>query len=317
MCNNKIMKKFYLLFISIMLTLNINAQTNDVGIIKIVEPVLCVCSGSTPQVKVRIKNFGTQTQTSIPLSYYFANPLVPNPTLGIWTGILAAGDSTDFVFPTLLNIPPATSMVITVYADLLNDINRHNDTVYKALAIFVIGGTSFTSGQTNVNIGSIEHYSVMCPNANAYHWTYTPSSSVTINAIGTTAILSFGAGASSGVLSVYGYDTLSNCSGPITTLNISIGTGINEINNKSFLLAQNSPNPASTNTNIEYNLVTAGNVKVELINLLGEKLMLKTFIAEIGKNNFVLDVSGLPNGIYYYSMEFKGKKQFKKLLVSK
>ena len=82
-------------------------------------------------------------------------------------------------------------------------------------------------------------------------------------------------------------------------------------------MAQNSPNPASTNTNIEYNLVTAGNVKVELINLLGEKLMLKTFIAEIGKNNFVLDVSGLPNGIYYYSMEFKGKKQFKKLVVSK
>ena len=314
MCNNKIMKKFYLLFISIMLTLNINAQTNDVGITEIVEPVLYICMGNTAVIKVKIKNFGTQTQTSIPLSFR-RGVFIPQ-TSEVWNGVLLAGDSLIYTFQNQLIVPNGYIISLYAYTELTNDANNHNDTINEAKYIRSVSTPNAIFGLTNVSNGSVVTYTTDSSlNATNFHWDYTPSNGVTINSNGRTAIVSFGIGALSGVLSVYGYYSI--CHSSPMTLNISIGTGINEINNNSFLLAQNSPNPASTNTNIEYNLVTAGNVKVELINLLGEKLMLKTFIAEIGKNNFVLDVSGLPNGIYYYSMEFKGKKQFKKLVVSK
>jgi hypothetical protein len=311
------MKKFYVLFISIFLTVNLMAQTNDVGITEIVEPVQYLCIGTTAVIKVKIKNFGTQTQTSIPLTYRSSSI---TQLLEIWTGVLLAGDSVIYTFQNQLVVPWGSSIGLWVYTELLNDLNLHNDTCGKALGLRSVNGPNNINGPINVNNGSIVSYSaglIWFGNVTNLYWSYTPSNGVSINAFDTTAILSFGASATSGVLSVYGYDSISHCSGPITTLNITISNGIIETSNTSFLLSQNSPNPASAYTNIEYHVTTATNVKFELINLLGDKIMAKSIKAISGKNNFVLDVSALPNGIYYYSMEYIGKKQFKKLIVSK
>ncbi|MCX6231519.1 MAG: T9SS type A sorting domain-containing protein [Bacteroidetes bacterium] len=310
------MKKIYLFFISIIFSTSLMAQVNDVGIIKIIEPVLYVCNPVPNYIKVRIKNFGTQTQTSIPITFkkgYYT------PITEIWTGVLLAGDSVDYTFLNPMLSPNGVSISFCVYTELTNDSYIFNDTVCKSVQIREIYSPSFINGPNNVSNGSIISYSSQMQwfGITNLVWTYLPSNGISINAADTTAILSFGVGAQSGILTVYAYDSVSHCSGTPVSINITIGTGINDINNNSFLLSQNTPNPASAKTNIEYMLTTSGNVKFELINLLGEKVWIKTVKAETGKNNFALDVSALPNGIYYYSIEFKGKKQFKKLVVSR
>lgn len=62
------------------------------------------------------------------------------------------------------------------------------------------------------------------PNTEVYHWSYTPSTGVTITSNGNPSVtVSFGAGASSGTLSVYGTNT--NCTtytGPTSSIPVTI-----------------------------------------------------------------------------------------------
>jgi len=60
------------------------------------------------------------------------------------------------------------------------------------------------------------------PNADAYHWSYAPAAGVTWVPSGNSVTVSFGPGAASGILSVYGSNTNCSTQGPTSNLAITI-----------------------------------------------------------------------------------------------
>jgi hypothetical protein len=308
------MKKIYLSLLALIFALQLSAQTTDVCLIDIILPTQYVNFNSSIAVKIRIKNCGNQTLTSIPLTY---RRLTQNLFTEIWTGNLTAGDSTDFTFQTLLNIPMGSSFYFYTYAQLPEDSNQANDTLSRLIQICSVYPAAGITGQSNI-IAYETPYTYTTPsimNATSYEWEYLPSDSVSIINNGTSATITFHSGSISGFLSVNGKN--SYCSGNKYYLYLGPYTYISESNKNEFNLLQNNPNPASTNTTIKYSIPTAGIIKFEVLNILGQTVFSKTEKQQAGENSINLNLKDFRNGIYYYAIEYKGKKQFKKMMVLK
>jgi hypothetical protein len=80
--------------------------------------------------------------------------------------------------------------------------------------------------------------------------------------------------------------------------------GDRETHPKDFALEQNSPNPFNPATTIRYDLPTDATVKLEIFNVLGEKIAtLVDGNREAGHNEVEWSASNSASGIYFYRME--------------
>jgi hypothetical protein len=94
-------------------------------------------------------------------------------------------------------------------------------------------------------------------------------------------------------------------------------TGINTIGETGdFILYQNIPNPANKTTRIDYNIPQAGEVIFCLHNIIGEQLYSETIQAASGKHTIELNTNMFSAGVYFYSIEYKGQKRVKQLVIS-
>lgn len=95
----------------------------------------------------------------------------------------------------------------------------------------------------------------------------------------------------------------------------SSNISVKEVAN-SFSLGQAYPNPSSNVVNIAFDLKASNNVKVSILNLLGQEVI---NIADdkfaAGKNEVSVDVSNLNAGVYFYSMTVDGVSQAQKLII--
>ena len=87
-----------------------------------------------------------------------------------------------------------------------------------------------------------------------------------------------------------------------------------------FSLSQNYPNPFNPSTTIKFGLPKTSNVKLELFNILGEKI--ETLIdkeMEAGYHNYQLSIVNyqLTSGVYFYKIEAGSFSSVKKLLLMK
>ncbi|MCX6231017.1 MAG: right-handed parallel beta-helix repeat-containing protein [Bacteroidetes bacterium] len=291
----------------------VNPAQKDVGITQLLQPIGSVSQNSSVTVKVRIKNYGTLTQTSIPVYYQRGNQ---TPISETWTGSLAAGDSTDYSFTQQMAIPIGTSVSFLSWTKLPNDAYPFNDTISKSITICNVAAAGTISGPISVTPGSTQTYTVpTISNATSYNWVLTPASAGTITGTGNTISILFSSTPGTASLTVNGVSA--TCSGSASVLNnISIGVGVDENDANNFWLAQNMPNPTSGITNIEYMLPTAGDIKFVVINLFGQKVYETENYATIGKHLINLNVNDLAAGVYYYIIEFKGKRLVKKMVVN-
>lgn len=95
------------------------------------------------------------------------------------------------------------------------------------------------------------------------------------------------------------------------------GVSIDELSSDNVSLGQNIPNPASTVTSIPFNMEASGSVKLSVVNLLGEVLINEQVQGKRGDNSVKIDVAQLDNGIYLYTIETKGKKLTKRLIINR
>ena len=85
-----------------------------------------------------------------------------------------------------------------------------------------------------------------------------------------------------------------------------------------FSLSQNYPNPFNPTTTIKYTLPEASNVKLTLINALGEKVMdLVNGKENSGNHEIKLNGSNLASGIYFYRLQTEKYTAVKKLILLK
>ncbi len=82
--------------------------------------------------------------------------------------------------------------------------------------------------------------------------------------------------------------------------------------------AQNYPNPFNPSTVISFSLPSAQQVKIEIFNILGQKV---TTLAdrgfEAGDHEIEFDGSALANGVYFYRIKADGEVKTKKMLLIK
>ena len=94
-------------------------------------------------------------------------------------------------------------------------------------------------------------------------------------------------------------------------------TGIDKINIQTWMMGQNLPNPAQKTTKIPFYIPQDGSIIVKITSVTGQILFQENLIAKTGENTYLLNLENLSSGIYYYSMEYEGKIQVKKLTVQR
>lgn len=82
-------------------------------------------------------------------------------------------------------------------------------------------------------------------------------------------------------------------------------------------LKQNSPNPFSTFTKINFTSSNSTSGKFYVMNLLGERVYESTINAKEGLNTINFNGTDLGKGMYLYSIEIDGKKMTKRMVIQK
>ncbi len=99
---------------------------NDVGITAISGPVSGCGLTATENITVTIKNFGTSTQTSVPLTLHVNNANV-TPTPEVWTGSLAPNATANYTFTVKVNMSVAGLYTVVASTQLTTDSNNGNN----------------------------------------------------------------------------------------------------------------------------------------------------------------------------------------------
>jgi hypothetical protein len=126
---------------------------NDVGVAAINGVGRC---GLTDlfSVTVRIKNFGTQAQNNIPVSYKVNN----NPTINqVFTSNLPAGDSTLFTFTTPFQAVGSGQFLFSAWTSLIGDAFVQNDSTKNVATFKAAPSPSFNdfTGFTGSNLKDV------------------------------------------------------------------------------------------------------------------------------------------------------------------
>lgn len=88
------------------------------------------------------------------------------------------------------------------------------------------------------------------------------------------------------------------------------GLGINEsLQTASLAQVRNVPNPFASRTAFEFQLGRAGEVEIQVFNLLGEELWSQNIQAKTGLNKVPFDSGSLQEGVYLYKIR-SGKETF-------
>jgi hypothetical protein len=95
--------------------------------------------------------------------------------------------------------------------------------------------------------------------------------------------------------------------------------GSNEqVTGESFFGLKNYPNPFNPETNISYNLKTAGNVKITVYDKLGREIAVLIDGAQSeGDHTVTFNASSLPSGVYFYRVKTSDKTEVKKMVLAK
>jgi hypothetical protein len=83
-----------------------------------------------------------------------------------------------------------------------------------------------------------------------------------------------------------------------------------------FTLGQNIPNPATNSTRINYNVPEAGEVVFHVHSISGQLLHSQNIEASHGTNSIELNTSTFAAGVYFYSMEYKGRRLIRQLIIN-
>jgi len=86
----------------------------------------------------------------------------------------------------------------------------------------------------------------------------------------------------------------------------------------SYLLEQNYPNPFNPTTTIGYGLKEKSNVKIRVLNSIGEEVaLLVDEQKESGYHTVEFDANSLPSGVYYYQLQAGNFMESKKMILLK
>lgn len=103
-----------------------------------------------------------------------------------------------------------------------------------------------------------------------------------------------------------------------TTVSVEVKAGV-PAQAAEYKLYQNYPNPFNPTTNFSFDLKEAGNVKLEIFNVLGEKVatLVDGFRAAGAQPLATWNASGVSSGVYFYRLSTASFTQTRKLTLTK
>jgi len=100
------------------------------------------------------------------------------------------------------------------------------------------------------------------------------------------------------------------------SFNTSVKSNLKNKTLKTFLLEQNYPNPFNPLTKIKYSLSKSANVKIEVYNLLGQKVaVLINGEKPAGYHEISFNASSLSSGMYIYKLKSGSFEQSRKMIL--
>ncbi|HEY6907157.1 MAG TPA: T9SS type A sorting domain-containing protein, partial [Ignavibacteriaceae bacterium] len=102
------------------------------------------------------------------------------------------------------------------------------------------------------------------------------------------------------------------------TFQYSNGVEVNVFSAKDFTLTQNFPNPFNPTTTIEYGLQTKSNVKITVLNSIGQEVaLLVNESKEAGYHQVQFNAVNMPSGVYFYRIQAGNFTDTKKMILLK
>lgn len=92
--------------------------------------------------------------------------------------------------------------------------------------------------------------------------------------------------------------------------------GIATLNPAVFAMSQNSPNPSSSLTSISVSMPQSSTVQFKMVNLIGKEVMAQQYAFNKGLNTIPVNLNGIPNGIYLYTVSYGGHSLTRRMIVS-
>jgi len=85
-----------------------------------------------------------------------------------------------------------------------------------------------------------------------------------------------------------------------------------------FELSQNYPNPFNPSTTIGFSIPEASDVKIEIYNVLGQRIgVLLDEFRDAGRHSVVWDAGNIPSGVYFYRIKTSDFENTRKMLLLK
>lgn len=113
----------------------IYANMIDCGVEAIVNPA-ATCEAGDQAITVRIKNFGDEPVSDIPVLF----KLGTNPQSGLYNGTIAPGESAEYTFPNTYKFRDGREYTLTAYTELESDMDNSNDSCELAIKASGIDG---------------------------------------------------------------------------------------------------------------------------------------------------------------------------------
>jgi len=311
--------------------IKIPAYAQDAGVSGIINPVGSTVTADSINVSVEVKNFGSDTLATFPVSYSINGTVIATET---WTGQLLEDSVATFSFSTKYKAL-GNDYTICAYTSLPNDMQVYNDTTCATIvatpAARDAGITTVIapSGQASIgkpttvkvnikNFGTdtlksvpVEYLINSLSHANeVYTGLINPGDSVDYTF--TTTYVSAG-----GVYAVCGRTNLTNDadnSNDQSCVTV-VGTSIDQANGDGFMVSQNKPNPAKNNTTIEFHIPKTGKVQFKLVNMMGAVLQEHEQNYSTGDHKMTVETQSLETGVYYYSLSFDGQIKTYKMII--
>ncbi len=292
---------------------------------------------------VDLANLGTQDLTSATISVSGVSPALSYP----WTGTLSQFESTT------INV--GTAMVtgnVVVSVTSANDANAANNNLNAAIAMATDATTQvvveMTTDQypyeitweiTNENgnvVASGGPYGANSTAAQAVVDVYVTNFLPATGCYTMTVYDAYGdgmhgalyTGGSDGYIKAYGIDngtymtSFLDHDGSFEYTSIAAGANVNETVGVEEITSTSSfgvyPNPANSITNVNYTLASEAVVTIEVINMLGERVVsMNKGTQQAGTYNNQIDFSNLNAGIYMVNFNVDGVVSTTRLTVAK
>lgn len=247
------------------------------------------------------------------LIYTFAKPyLVPNDEIYSVEVIASQSCNPSFNYSDVISeCVDQNDVAVTDILYPLNDNACHNVGENIKAKVRVLNRHPYENAQ-----GIVLHVVTKTENSTITHWTET------LNDIASNSYLDFEVPQSfkipnNAYFTITAFINTIDANPDNDTLSLTKCTDldIDEDNCPILSLSQNIPNPAYSQTKVDYNVPESGTVVFSITNITGQILYQTSQEAIAGKNCIFLNIENLSAGIYFYTMLFNGQQITKKMTI--